>query len=162
MADRLARFLPDATRKSMERYGFAYAGMLMQWPAIAGADLARVSLPERIIWPRGADHDGSERRGRRSGGTLVIRVNGPMAVEIQHMTPDIIDRINSFYGYLAVASVKIVQGPLPRPPSKPKRRLPTLDAKAARGLQRRLEAVTSDELRNALARLGRGVLARRR
>lgn len=157
---RLARFLPAATRRAVERYGFAYADILTQWPAIVGPDLARDAQPERIKWPRPGEDAAGSRPRRRSGGTLIVRVNGPMAVEIQHMSPLIMERINAFYGYFAIGAVKIVQGPLPRREVSPANYRRTLDEIETAQLETRLEPIRDDGLRHALGRLGRGVLAR--
>ncbi|MGE0005674.1 MAG: DUF721 domain-containing protein, partial [Parvibaculaceae bacterium] len=96
------------TRAAFARYGFAYADLITQWPAIVGEDVAQWSEPERIKWPRpGADE-------RRQGGTLVIRVTPGRGLDLQHETPRIIDRINAFHGFSAITQVKIRQGALSR------------------------------------------------
>src|SRR2546425_63234 len=83
-------------------YAFAYADLITQWPAIVGETLAQWSEPERIKWPRAGAGE------RKQGGTLVIRVVPGRGLDLQHQTPQIIDRINSFYGYCAITSVKIM------------------------------------------------------
>lgn len=161
MAQKLARYIPAITRKTMERFGFAYGDILNQWPAIAGPELAACCVPERISWPRGIDSEQKARRGRHGGGTLVIRVNGPMAVELQHLTPRIMERINGYYGYHAIGSVKIIQGPLPRWRQPARRKPAILDARSAAILAQTTAALEPGPLRDALARLGRGVLSRK-
>jgi hypothetical protein len=139
------------TRAAFARYGFAYADLLTQWPAIVGDALAQWSEPERIKWPR---TQGDE---RKQGGTLVIRAVPGRGLDLQHETPKIIDRINSFYGYGAISSVKIVQGRLSARNTAP-RPAPKLSPDQAKALDARLEAVTDPTLKEALRRLGTGVL----
>ncbi len=142
------------TRAAFARYGFAYADLIAQWPAIVGEDLAQWCEPERIRWPRGGEDE------RKQGGTLVIRVVPGRGLDLQHETPKIIDRINSFYGYGAIASVKIMQGPLSR--RKPARRVPPeLSQNRAKALEAQLEAVADPTLKDALRRLGTGILSPR-
>ncbi|WP_162914142.1 DUF721 domain-containing protein [Taklimakanibacter lacteus] len=142
------------TRAAFARYGFAYADLITQWPAIVGDGLAQWSEPERIRWPRGQDDE------RKQGGTLVIRAVPGRGLDLQHETPRIIDRINSFYGYGAISSVKITQGRLSG--RKPEPRLaPELAPEQARALDSRLEAVADPALKEALRRLGTGVLSPR-
>lgn len=142
------------TRAAFARYGFAYADLIAQWPAIVGDGVAQWSEPERIKWPRaGADE-------RKQGGTLVIRVVPGRGLDLQHETPRIIDRINAFYGYAAIAAVKIRQGAL-GPKKAPFRALPALSAPAAQALERELDGVPDTELKDALRRLGQGVLSPR-
>ena len=139
------------TRAAFARYGFAYADLLTQWPAIVGDAVAQWSEPERIKWPRaGADE-------RKQGGTLVIRVTPGRGLDLQHETPRIIDRINAFYGYGAISQVKIRQGVLS--PKKPRSQtLPVLSAQAVQALETELQEVADPELREALKRLGERVL----
>ncbi|MGE3872137.1 MAG: DUF721 domain-containing protein [Parvibaculaceae bacterium] len=142
------------TRAAFARYGFAYADLITQWPAIVGDGVAQWSEPERIKWPRmGADE-------RRQGGTLVIRVTPGRGLDLQHETPRIIDRINAFYGYAAIAAVKIRQGALSRKKAL-SRAVPALGAPAAQALESELEAVADPELKGALRRLGQAVLSPR-
>lgn len=142
------------TRAAFARYGFAYADLITQWPAIVGDAIAQWSEPERIKWPRaGADE-------RKQGGTLVIRVTPGRGLDLQHETPRIIDRINAFYGYAAIAAVKIRQGALSRKKAL-SRAVPALGAPAAQALESELEAVADPELKGALRRLGQAVLSPR-
>ena len=114
------------TRAAFARYGFAYADLITQWPAIVGDDVAQWSEPERIRWPRaGADE-------RKQGGTLVILVTPGRGLDLQHETPRIIDRINAFYGYSAIAQVRIVQGALNRQKA-PSRALPAARRRRGEG-----------------------------
>ena len=142
------------TRAAFARYGFAYGDLITQWPVIVGEGVAQWSEPERIKWPRaGADE-------RRQGGTLMIRVVPGRALDLQHETPRIIDRINAFYGYAAIATVKIRQGDLARKKAL-SRPSPPLGADAARALENELEGVSEPSLKDALRRLGQGVLSPR-
>ncbi len=147
------------TEASFERYGFAYAELLSQWEAIVGAELAEFTAPERIRWPRG--NNGEEDRGQPGGGTLVVRAAEGRALELQYMTPRIIERINGYYGYGAIADVKVLQGRLPKQARAARDNAPApLDAEATEALQSKLESVGDDKLRDALERLGRGALAK--
>lgn len=146
------------TVASFERYGFAYAELLSQWEAIVGSELAAVSAPEKIRWPRRTD--GEEDRGQPGGGTLVIRAAEGRALELQYMAPRIIERINGYYGYGAVAKLKILQGKLSKHTKKTKADPPVLDEPTTAALQSKLETIGDDELRAALERLGSGALAK--
>ncbi|HZK90830.1 MAG TPA: DciA family protein [Stellaceae bacterium] len=123
--------------------GGVLARLKSEWTAIAGPDLAAASWPEAL--------------GR--GGILKLHVAPAKALEIQHRAPLVIERINLFFGRAAVTRLALVQGPLPLaapPPREPARPLVPAEATA---LDRQLSAVSSPELRDALARLGRRVIA---
>ncbi|MGQ0484432.1 MAG: DUF721 domain-containing protein [Hyphomicrobiales bacterium] len=145
----------DLTKAAFARHGFAHAELMAQWPEIAGERLGGQCRPERIRWPRG------EGEGRqKSGGTLVIRAAAGRGLDLQHETPQIIERINRFYGYGAIAAVRIVQEARPAEREKPQPVRP-LDAAAERALLAKLEAVADPQLKAALVRLGAGALRRR-
>lgn len=115
-AKSVGSFVPGLTRKSFEKYGFSTATLLTDWAIIAGRDLASFTLPERLKWPRGVEafEDTADNGRGRPGATLVLRVDGPRAIELQYQTGQIIERINAHFGYRAVSEVRFIQAPLPK------------------------------------------------
>lgn len=127
--------------------------MVLQWAAVVGEELARLSAPVKLSF--GAQ--GTKDAGARVNGTLQLRVAPGAAIEFQHLEPVIVERINTFFGYRAVARLALRQGPLPRramPPAPPR----ALSAAEDRNLSSRLDGITDPELREALERLGRAVI----
>jgi hypothetical protein len=84
----------------------------------------------------------------------VLRVEGPTAIEIQHLSGVILERVNRFFGWQAVAQLALRQAPLTR---RPKVKRPAPDPVAAARVAATLGDVTDDGLRDALARLGAAV-----
>jgi hypothetical protein len=152
----LASFIPQLTRKAFEKHGFATAALLADWDKVVGQEVASCSIPERLKWPRAAGS--GEEAEVRAGATLVLRVDGPRAIELQHASPQIIERINAYFGYRAVAGLRFVQGPIVRrecatPRGKPlPRSAPSLPA---------LEAMPDERLRAALTHLYANITAER-
>jgi hypothetical protein len=134
--------------ETFTRQGFASAELVMRWVEIAGAEIAAHSEPIKIQWTRPAD--GEERKP----GTLVLRVDGPAALEIQHLADVICERVNRFLGWRAVARIALRQAPLRRAAQKTVRR--TDPAVAAR-LAASLPDIADDDLKQALARLGAAI-----
>ena len=130
------------------RQGFASAELVTRWPEIAGTEIAALSEPIKIQWPRPDD------TVMRSPGTLVLRVQGPAAIEIQHLAQVICERVNRFLGWRAIERIAYRQAPLHRAHRKPRRKP---DAAAAARLAASLPDITDDALRAALARLGAAV-----
>ena len=148
----LGHSLAKITKAVFGKRGFADGAILKDWPTIAGEHLARHSLPEKVIYPRGS----------RAGGTLHLRIdNGSMATELQHLEPLLIERINGYFGFSAVKNLKITQGPLPETKGKPARPRRRLDEADQEDLARSLISVDDAELRQALEALGRAVKERR-
>jgi hypothetical protein len=147
----LARHFRELTAAAFSRYGFAYADLLTQWPAIVGDELARLCEPERIKWPRNS--------ADKRGGTLILRAVPGRALDLQHEIPRIAERINSFYGYGAVGTIKIIQAPPKAKPQVPAK--PELDPERAEALEAGLQGIADPALKEALHKLGRGALASR-
>lgn len=130
------------------RQGFASTELVARWPEIVGADIAAHSEPEKIKWPRREDLDPEP-------ATLVLRVEGPMALEIQHQSGAILERVNQFFGWKAVGRLSLRQAPLsgsrrrkaPAPP----------DPGAVAALAAGMPDIADEALRGALARLGASV-----
>lgn len=147
-------YVPAIAAKVFEAHGFPSASILSDWPEIIGAEFAAITAPEKLVWPRGDAHsleqDENTRRAsshRRTGATLVLRVDGPRALEIQHIAPQLLERINIYFGYRAVADLRIIQGPVghhrPQPPPAKKLQKVALDTEIEDG-----------KLRAALEKLG--------
>lgn len=112
-AKAVGSFVPKLAAKAFERYGFHSAEIMTAWPRVAGADIAAYTAPERIKWPRGGgEPDGT---GASGGATLVLRVEPARALDVEYRSAEIIDRINRYFGYRAVATLKLVQAPLLHP-----------------------------------------------
>lgn len=152
-AKAVGSFLPQLTRKAFEKFGFSTAALITDWSVIVGADTARYTEPERLKWPRLAgdsNAEGTQEPRGRQGATLVLRVDEARALDIQYKAKQLIERINSYFGYAAVADIRIVQGPIERA-TRPERR-PAAVAQPSRD-------GASDPLKQALAQLEASVRA---
>jgi len=143
----LAVTLPKVTRRTLGRHGLAEGGLVTDWAAIVGRTIAERSLPLRLSFT------GGERRE----GTLHVRVSGALALELQHLEPQVLERINGYFGYRAVGRLKIHQGPVPAaapprlPPAAP------LSAETEAEIGSLLSTVEDGALREALRGLGRSL-----
>jgi hypothetical protein len=145
LRDVVGKTLADA----FARQGFASAELVTRWPDIVGADIAAHSEPLKIQWPPVTGD------GEREPGTLVLRVEGPAAIEIQHLAGVICERVNRFLGWRAVDRIALRQAPLARL-ARPQRPVAS-DPEATAQIAATLTNVADDDLRAALARLGAAV-----
>jgi len=145
----IAATLPKVTKPVLEKRGRAYAALIAEWSGMVGPHLAEVSLPERLTWPHSAE----------TGGTLLVRVSGAAATDFQHLAPQIMERINIFLGFTAVARLKLVQGPLPGRARVARRRPRPLTAAEAQAIAASVKAVPDEAVKAALERFGQSIAA---
>ena len=137
----------------LKKRGLAEARIVTDWRAIAGDLVSERSAPERLVRARQADG--------AAGGTLRLRVAGSWALEFQHIAPELIARINAYFGYPAVARIQIVQAPLPAARRAPPRPAP-LSAEAEASLADKAAKIEDPELRARVIALGRALEQRAR
>ncbi len=139
-----------------KRRGFATTDLIAAWPEIVGPRFADCTRPEKILWPKGEHMEGAP-------ALLVLRVDGPRAVLVQHEAGQIVERVNAFLGYGAIGHIRIVQAPVKGLGQKVAAGHDNqLGAEAEAQLADTIRSVPSDNLRAALDRLGRGVLREKR
>jgi hypothetical protein len=143
--------------EAFTRQGFASAELVTRWSEIVGAEIAAHSEPIKIQWLRPVRAAPSSDRGQQEPGTLVLRVEGPAAIEIQHLANVICERVNRFLGWRAVARIAVRQAPLRRRERKPAN---ASDASAIDRIAATLPDIADVELKQALARLGAAIKAR--
>ncbi|MBC93122.1 MAG: hypothetical protein CMM38_05725 [Rhodospirillaceae bacterium] len=129
-----------------KKRGLTEVAIISDWPKIIGNRLAQECLPLRISPGAGANN-----------GTLYIQVSGVLALELQHMQTQVIERINGYFGYQAISRVILQQAPVvnEKPKKKIKKELTKEDTTA---LDLLLDGVTDNSLRKALRDLGQGIL----
>jgi len=139
--------------------GFASTAILSEWAAIVGNELAQFTMPDRVVWPRRREeHEGAApQSGRRGqGAVLVLRVEGPRAIEVQHRSDQILERVNAYFGYRAVVEMRILQAPVMRKQAHPPSPAAPLDPGALPPSAR----IEDEGLRAALLRLGSAAKAK--
>jgi hypothetical protein len=144
----LSALLGSSLGDTLRSQGFASTEIISRWADIAGPEIAAHSEPMKINWPRRGNEETAE------PGTLVLRVEGPAALEIQHLSAVILERVNRFFGWQAIGRIALRQAPLrrrdkPAPPPPPD---PAVAERIAQTLP-----VDDENLRQALARLGAAI-----
>ncbi|MEJ0075554.1 MAG: DciA family protein [Alphaproteobacteria bacterium] len=145
----MSQIVAKTIEEAFARQGFASTGIVTHWAEIVGPEIADHCEPMRMIWPRAVHEDAAE------PATLVLRVEGPVALEIQHLSGVILEKVNRFFGWRAVARLQIRQAPLKRQVKKAA--LPAPDPAEVARLAADMRDIGDDGLRDALARLGASV-----
>jgi hypothetical protein len=144
----LADLVAPCLGEAFARQGFAASRIVTHWREIVGEDIAAHAEPIKLQWPRGDAEEAEP-------ATLVLRVEGPAALEIQHLSDVLLERVNRFFGWRAVGRLALRQAPLTRRPDGETRMAP--DAAAAARVAGGLGGFADEDLRQALGRLGAAV-----
>lgn len=134
--------------ETFKRQGFASTELVARWAEIAGPEIAAHAEPVKLQWRRTAEGEPTE------PATLVLRVEGPAAIEIQHQSNVVLERVNRYFGWQAVGRLALRQAPLKRRETASP---PAADPEAAAQVAATLGDIGDDSLRMALARLGAAV-----
>jgi hypothetical protein len=143
-AKTVAELVPGVGQAAFKRFGFIQSSIVSRWREIVGEKYADVSAPESIRFPQ----------GKKSNGTLTLVIERAFGPMMQHVEPVIIERVNRFFGYEAVARVALRQGEVAR--AKPKTTRPELRPVPAE-IGDSLREIADPELRAVLTSLAQGV-----
>lgn len=142
----IADLMPRIGGAAFRRFGFVQSSVVTRWAEIVGERYAALSAPESIRFPT----------GKKEKGTLSLTVMSGQATIIQHVLPEIIERVNRFFGYEAIVKVAIRPGeiarrePERRPPPAALRPVPT-------ELGESLRDIGDPELRAVLEAMAQGL-----
>ena len=143
----ISELMPQIGRTAFRRFGFVQSSVVTRWPEIVGPTHARVCAPEAIRFPP----------GEKAEGILQLVVVPAHAPLIQHVVPEIMERVNRFFGYKAVARVKIRQGEVKPPPAEEKPKPPPSLKPIPMELGDSLRDIGDPELRTVLESLARSM-----
>ncbi len=152
----LAELLDACIGPAFAAQGFASTDILAAWPEIVGERLARHCQPSKLEWPKRRRR---EEEGRPDPGTLIVRVEGVFALELQHLAPVVIQRINAHYGWACIGKIVMRQGRVDRAGRRPPASV--VDPVRRGEVARAVGTIADESLRDALDRLGTAVVATR-
>ena len=147
----VSEMLPEIGGAAFRRFGFVQSSVVSRWQEIVGERYGGISAPESIRFPH----------GKRSQGVLNLIVEGAHAVTLQHVAPDIIERVNRFFGYAAVARLHVRQGRVQA--VRARSAMPAVASEApplAADIGDSLREIADQELRMCLEALARGIASR--
>lgn len=143
----VSELMPEIGRAAFRRFGFVQSSIVSRWDEIVGPRYANISVPESIRFPA----------GKKADGTLELVVEGAHAVMIQHVLPEIVERVNRFFGYSAVARVKMRQGVVARRTQRPVAKAPPMLKPASFELGDSLKEIGDPELAAVLGSLAKSL-----
>lgn len=142
----ISDLMPQIGRSAFRRFGFVQSSVVSRWPEIVGEAHAKVCAPEMIRFPP----------GEKTEGILELVVRPAHAPLIQQVIPEIVERVNRFFGYRAIARIKLRQGAVKPPPAMPSAAPPSLKP-ISMELGDSLRDIGDPELRTVLESLARSL-----
>lgn len=150
----LADLIDDCLAPALAAQGFAGRAIVSLWPEIVGERLAARTRPLKIDWPRRRPAPGEV----SDPATLVVRVEGAFALEMQQLGALVLERVNTHLGWRAVGKLVLKQGPVEASQTQPPPAPP--DPALVAQIADQVSGVANPDLRAALARLGQSVALR--
>ena len=133
----------------ISKRGFGNSEIINNWVNIVGNKLAQNIMPQKISYNCNSNLD----------GVLLLRVNSSsVALEIQYVEKQIINKINTYFGFRAIGRIKIIQGPIPSPERKLTSKIRSIAKTDKIELERKLNSIKDPDLRVALAALGTAII----
>tara|TARA_Y100001960_G_scaffold258971_2_gene278664 strand:- start:1375 stop:1851 length:477 start_codon:yes stop_codon:yes gene_type:complete len=142
---RLGRIIHQITDPAIRKRGFLHTEIINRWDSIVGKDLSDTSIPQRVSHPT--------RQGKPA--VLHVCVESARATEFQHMTPLVIERVNTYFGYRAIGAVRLSQDEIKKQPLQASDPPTTRDQELPAALANRIAQTRDIELREALKALGK-------
>ena len=153
----LADLVQTAIDPILRRQGFGQSCLVLFWDEIVGEKLAAMSQPVKVQWPA-SKRDWAADNGS-APATLIVRVETGFALELQHLAPIVIERVNAHFGWRCISRLLLKQGPIAAPlPARHGVR--PLDKDAETAAETIVGNGVDEPLRQALVRLGACALAR--
>ncbi len=128
--------------------GTVQSRLLMDWEKIVGKTLAKGSAPTRLVF----------KEGYRVNGLLYVEIyHSSLATQMMYMEPIILEKIATYFGYKAVANMRLIQKPASISMAKPQKKPFYVPARTQENpkLFAALEPIEDESLRTSLENLSK-------
>ena len=150
----MARPLDAVTRPLLKSHSAVEATLLLEWGRIVDTETAANTRPEKFRFAGSRNPESG-----RNGGILHLLVAPAFAPALQHGSRQVIERINGYLGWTAIARLALRQGPILRTAAPRRPKLRQLSAAEESEIESATAEIRDERLRTALARLARAVKA---
>jgi len=134
--------LPRGVKKILKKNGYNYSEIINKWGLLAGKDVSCCSYPQSIKMNRGD-----------SNGTLIVAVNRGDEITVEYSKNDIINKINSYFGYNLISEIRLSTFSLEVNKNINKKNQTILN----NNFDKKINEIKSENIRNALSKLVREI-----
>ena len=132
--------LPKNIKKILKKKGYAYSEILMRWGVLVGNEISEKSFP-KLLKTNKTDRN----------GTLVLNVKRGDELEVEYSKKQIIEKINSYFGYKLIESVKLETLSTPR--NSKTNHDKSCQKNYYKKYRKKIESIDNKNIRNALNKL---------
>jgi hypothetical protein len=130
--------LPRGLKGILKKNGYNYSEIISKWNILVGKDISDCAYPKSIKMKKGD-----------SNGTLVLAIKRGDEINIEYSKREIIDKINSYFGYKLINEIKLQTFNSESEKTKNKNNL----EKFSKNLQEKIEQIKSESIKNSLSQL---------
>ena len=88
--------LPRGVKRILKKSGYNYSEIISKWNLLVGKDISNWCFPKSIKMTRGNEN-----------GTLILSVERGNEINIEYSKKEIINKINSYFGYKLIDEIKL-------------------------------------------------------
>ena len=130
--------LPRGVRGILKKNGYNYSEIVSKWNLLVGNDIAKLSYPKSIKMKKNSQN-----------GVLILAIKRGDEISIEYSKKEIIDKINSYFGYKLINEIKLQVFN----PSIKKNKINNLVGKFSKNFEKKINEIESKKIRNSLSEL---------
>ena len=130
--------LPRGLKGILKKNGYNYSEIISKWKMLVGKEISTYAYPESIKMRKG-----------NTNGTLILVVNRGDEINIEYSKREIIEKINSHFGYKLLNEIKLKTVSSQNIKNKNKEN----NSKINENLKKKINKIESKEIRESLSGL---------
>ena len=130
--------LPRGIKGILKKNGYNYSEIIGKWEKLVGKNLANLCFPKSI-----------KMSGDNKNGILVLSVKRGDEINIEYSKKEIIDKINSFFGYLLIKEIKLHS----LNPGNKKINRKNLHKKIPNNFKKQVDEIKNEDIKNSISQL---------
>ena len=130
--------LPRGVKGILKKNGYNYSEIVSKWNALVGKDFAGIAYPKSIKMTKG-----------NTNGLLVLDVKRGNEINVEYSKKDIINKINSYFGYRLINEVRLKTINSETEKIKNKKIL----KKSSKNFEKKINKIKNKDIRNSLSQL---------
>jgi len=130
--------LPRGVKGILKKNGYNYSEIISKWTMLVGKEISSYAYPKSI-----------KMKNRDSNGTLMLSVKRGDEINIEYSKKEIINKINSYFGYKLLDEIRLQTFSPIVAKSKKKNTI----IKISKGLDKKINKIENKSIRNSLSEL---------